>query len=125
MFDCGHAEDHRSIVQSVLRVADIAILNAAPTPCGHRPHRASPDAGDHLLFNRTGANAKATKEQRGYLEDDGWQVFTTTIPHWQVYAQSMLQPVTAKGSAYDELITEMIDRGLSSRRRAPRNEQGR
>ncbi|WP_152627174.1 hypothetical protein [Streptacidiphilus melanogenes] len=29
--DCGHAEDHRTIVQSVLRVADLAILNTAPT----------------------------------------------------------------------------------------------
>src|SRR5579859_1502145 len=29
--DCGHAEDHRTIVQSVLRIADLAILNTAPT----------------------------------------------------------------------------------------------
>ncbi|MEK8169625.1 hypothetical protein NKH77_06890 [Streptomyces sp. M19] len=39
-------------------------------------------------------------------------MFTTTIPHRQVYAQSALKPVSARGSAYDEPITEMTDRGL-------------
>ncbi|MEY9871125.1 hypothetical protein ABH931_000590 [Streptacidiphilus sp. MAP12-33] len=39
-------------------------------------------------------------------------MFTTTIPNAQLYAQSMLLPVTAHGSAYDELTTEMFTRGL-------------
>lgn len=126
--DCGHAEDHRTIVQSVLRVADLAILNTAPTAADIdrierlpmrklindiavlRPDSTPPPTW--VLLNRTVANAKATSQYRDYLQEDGWKVFTTTIPHRQIYAQSMLEPVTATGSAYDELVTEMIDRGL-------------
>jgi hypothetical protein len=126
--DCGHAEDHRTIVQSVLRVADLAILNTAPTAADIdrierlpirdlindiavlRPNSTPPPTW--VLLNRTVANAKATSQYRDYLQEDGWNVFTTTIPHRQIYAQSMLEPVTASGSAYDELVTEMIDRGL-------------
>ncbi|TJZ98261.1 P-loop NTPase family protein [Actinacidiphila oryziradicis] len=127
--DCGHAEDHRTIVQSVLRVADLAILNTAPTTADidrieRLPVRDLIDGiavlrrdgappPTWVLLNRTVASAKATKQYREYLEDDlGWNVFTTTIPHRQMYAQSMLEPVTAKGSAYDALVTEMIERGL-------------
>ncbi|MFC9246583.1 plasmid partition protein [Streptomyces sp. NPDC057136] len=126
--DCGHAEDHRKIVQSVLRVADLAILNAAPTTADidrieRLPMRDLIDDVDVLrpdgsppptwvLLNRTSAGAKATNQYREYLEEDGWNVFTVTIPNRQVYAQSMLRPVTASGSAYDELTTEMIKRGL-------------
>ncbi|MEY9969511.1 hypothetical protein ABIA33_007600 [Streptacidiphilus sp. MAP12-16] len=127
--DCGHAEDHRSIVQSVLRVTDVAILNTAPTTADidridRLPMRAlieevavlRPDGNPPptwVLLNRTTAGAKATNDYRAYLTDGGWNVFTTTIPGLQRYAQSMLRPVTAaKGSAYDELVTEMTDRGL-------------
>ncbi|MCZ4100804.1 hypothetical protein [Streptomyces sp. H39-C1] len=56
--------------------------------------------------------AKATGQYRDYLREDGWNVFTTTIPNRQIYAQFMLEPVTARESAYDELVTEMINRGL-------------
>ncbi|MEY9871126.1 hypothetical protein ABH931_000591 [Streptacidiphilus sp. MAP12-33] len=74
--DCGHAEDHRGIVQSVLRVADLAILNAAPTSADidrieRLPMRALIDdiatlrADDAppptwVLLNRTANGAKAT-----------------------------------------------------------------
>ncbi|MGV4924112.1 plasmid partition protein [Streptomyces sp. BHT-5-2] len=126
--DCGHAEDHGSIVKSVLRVADLAILNTAPTAAGIdrierlpmreliddvavlRPEGTPPPTW--VLLNRTVARAKATRQWRKYLEEDGWNVFTTTIPHRTMYARSVLKPVTARGSAYDELVTEMIDRGL-------------
>ncbi|BDH10538.1 plasmid partition protein [Streptomyces hygroscopicus] len=126
--DCGHAEDHRSIVQSVLRVADLAILNTAPTAADIdrierlpmreliddvavlRPDGTPPPTW--VLFNRTVAGAAATKQYREYLEEDGWNVFSTTIPHRQKYARSVLEPVTARGSAYDELVTETVDRGL-------------
>ncbi|MCZ4100693.1 plasmid partition protein [Streptomyces sp. H39-C1] len=126
--DCGHAEDHRNIVQSVLRVTDLAILSTAPTTADidrieRLPMRELIDDVDVLrpdgnppptwvLLNRTTASAKATGQYRNYLREDGWNVFTTTIPNRQIYAQSMLEPVTARGSAYDELVTEMIDRGL-------------
>ncbi|MEY9968548.1 cellulose biosynthesis protein BcsQ [Streptacidiphilus sp. MAP12-16] len=126
--DCGHAEDHRSIVQSVLRVTDVAILNTAPTTADIdridrlpmrdlieeiavlRPDGTPPPTW--VLLNRTVAGAKATNDYRDYLTDNRWNVFTTTIPGRQRYAQSMLHPVAAKGSAYDELVTEMTDRGL-------------
>jgi hypothetical protein len=126
--DCGHAEDHRTIVQSVLRIADLAILNTAPTiadidrierlPMDQliddvavlRPDGKPPQAW--VLLNRTVAGAKATNDHRDYLRDRGWNVFTTTIPNAQLYAQSMLRPVTARGSAYDELVTEMTQLGL-------------
>ena len=126
--DCGHAEDHRGIVQSVLRVADLAILNTAPTTADidrieRLPMRAliediatlRPDdtpPPTWVLLNRTANGAKATKQYKDYLRERGWNVFTTTIPSTQVYAQSMLLPVTAHGSAYDELTTEMLTRGL-------------
>jgi len=126
--DCGHAEDHRNIVQSVLRVADLAILNTAPTTADidrieRLPMRAliddiatlRPDdtpTPTWVLLNRTANGAKATKQYKDYLRDNGWNVFTTAIPSTQVYAQSMLLPVTAHGSAYDELTTEMLTRGL-------------
>ncbi|QMU68354.1 plasmid partition protein [Streptacidiphilus sp. P02-A3a] len=126
--DCGHAEDHRAIVQSVLRVADLAILNAAPTTADidrieRLPMRALIDGIATLrpddtppptwvLLNRTGNGVKATKQYKDYLRDNGWNVFTTTIPQTQLYAQSVLLPVTARGSAYDELTTEMLSRGL-------------
>ncbi|WP_042379772.1 hypothetical protein [Streptacidiphilus melanogenes] len=126
--DCGHAEDHRTIVQSVLRIADLAILNTAPTiadidrierlPMDQliddvavlRPDGKPP--ATWVLLNRTVAGAKATNDHRTYLRDRGWNVFTTTIPNAQLYAQSMLRPVTARGSAYDELVTEMTTLGL-------------
>ena len=126
--DCGHAEDHRGIVQSVLRVADLAILNTAPTTADIdrierlpmrdlindiatlRPDDTPPPTW--VLLNRTANGAKATKQYKDYLRDQGWNVFTTTIPSTQLYAQSMLLPVTAHGSAYDELTTEMLTRGL-------------
>jgi hypothetical protein len=126
--DCGHAEDHRAIVSSVLRVADLAILNTAPTRADIdriermpmrefieevavlRPDGEPPETW--VLLNRTTASSRSTKDYRDYLTDDGWNVFTTTIPNLQMYAQSMLSPVTAKGSAYDALVTEMIDRGM-------------
>jgi cellulose biosynthesis protein BcsQ len=126
--DCGHAEDHRGIVQSALRVADLAILNTAPTTAdidrierlpmrdliddvaALRPDDAPPPTW--VLLNRTANGAKATKQYKDYLRERGWNVFTTTIPSTQVYAQSMLLPVTARGSAYDELTTEMLTRGL-------------
>ncbi|MEZ0070095.1 hypothetical protein ABIA32_006147 [Streptacidiphilus sp. MAP12-20] len=128
--DCGHAEDHRTIVQSVLRIADLAILNTAPTiadidrierlPMDQliddvavlRPDGKPP--ATWVLLNRTVAGAKATNDHRNYLRDRGWNVFTTTIPNAQLYAQSMLRPVTARGSAYDELVTEMTTLGLLS-----------
>ena len=126
--DCGHAEDHRAIVQSVLRVADLAILNAAPPPADIdrierlpmrtliedtatlRPDDAPPPTW--VLLNRTGNGVKATKQYKDYLREHGWNVFTTTIPNTQLYAQSVLLPVTARGSAYDELTTEMLTLGL-------------
>ncbi|WP_143120733.1 hypothetical protein [Actinacidiphila alni] len=126
--DCGHAEDHRAIVTSVLRVTDVAILNTAPTPsdidrierlplraliddvAALRPDGEPPQTW--VLLNRTTHSSVAVKQFRTYLRDAGWNVFSATIPHLQTYAQSMLQPVTARGSAYDELVTEMRDRGL-------------
>ncbi|WP_370087271.1 hypothetical protein [Streptacidiphilus sp. MAP12-16] len=110
-------------------MTDVAILNTAPTTADIdridrlpmrdlieevavlRPDGTPPPTW--VLLNRTVTGAKATNDYRDYLSDSGWNVFTTTIPNRQLYAQSMLHPVTAaKGSAYDELVTEMTDRGL-------------
>jgi hypothetical protein len=128
--DCGHAEDHRAIVTSVLRVADLAILNTAPTRADidciermpmHefvedvavlRPDGEPPQTW--VLLNRTTTRPGegAGKSYRDYLTDSGWNVFDTTVPNLQLYAQSMLSTVTAKGSAYADLVDEMIDRGM-------------
>lgn len=136
--DCGHAEDHRAIVLSVLRVADLAILNTAPTradidriermpPHGMREFVSEVDVlrpdGEPpetwVLLNRTTSQPKVgnTKNYRDYLLDSGWNVFTTAIPNLQMYAQSMLSAVTAQGSAYQDLVSEMVERGLLPERK--------
>ncbi|MFI9272624.1 plasmid partition protein [Kitasatospora sp. NPDC052896] len=95
--DCGHAEDHRRIVQSVLRVADLAILNSAPTIADidrieRLPMRALIDEVDVLrpdgtppttwiLLNRAQTGTKAINDHRNYPRDKGWNVFTTVIPN--------------------------------------------
>lgn len=135
--DCGHAEDHRAIVLSVLRVADLAILNTAPTRADiDRIERMPPDGMQEfieevavlrpdgeppetwVLLNRTTSqpDAGSAKNYRKYLVDSGWNVFTTTVPNLQMYAQSMLSPVTAKGSAYEALVTEMVERSMLPKR---------
>jgi hypothetical protein len=136
--DCGHAEDHRAIVLSVLRVADLAILNTAPTradidriermpPYGMREFISEVDVlrpdgkppETWVLLNRTTSQPKLgnTKNYRNYLVENGWNVFTTAIPNLQLYAQSMLSAVTAKGSAYEALVIEMVERGLLPERK--------
>ena len=111
-------------------MADLAILNTAPTRADidriermpmHafiddvgvlRPDGEPPETW--VLLNRTTARPKegASRSYRDYLNDTGWRVFDTTIPNLQLYAQSMLSTVIAAGSAYADLVDEMIDRDM-------------
>lgn len=127
--DCGHAEEHGAIVRSVLRVADIAILNSAPTQADvdrieRLPMRQLIDeitvlradgepVPTWVLLNRCNSHSpQTTNAFKDYFRDAGWNVFDTVIPFQLQYSGSVLEPVTAKGSAYDALITEMITKGM-------------
>ncbi|MGP3691087.1 ParA family protein [Streptomyces sp. IBSNAI002] len=131
--DCGHAENHPHITDSVLRVADLVILHMSPTQADwlrvSKPPEATPfqdiirRAGlfrssgkppeTWVLLNRTVTNASSTAHYRGELEATGWNVFTTVIPRAEMFALSMNFPVIgAKKSAFGALVTEMTERGL-------------
>ncbi|MEW2635405.1 plasmid partition protein [Streptomyces sp. NPDC048389] len=130
MIDCGHAEDHMDVTSSVLRCADIAIVNSSPSTGDlHRirdlpmrkviddvvPLRVdSKPPETWVLLNRvpTQPNANAVPDARKWFAKRKWNVFTTTVPFVQQYSQAMPFPVKAAGTHLDQLVTEMKDRGL-------------
>lgn len=131
--DCGHLENHSKIGWSVLRVADLAIVACAATnsdvermeelPMDHfidqiipkRADKKRPETWVLLCRVQPGSTVQPKGIRKG-LEDDGWNVFTTMIPAIQRYASTAEgAPIHASGSAFDELVTEMEQRGLISK----------
>lgn len=54
-----------------------------------------------------------TSQVRGYLQGEGYNVFTTVVPAVVKYMRTHEgAEVQAKGSVFDELATEMEERGL-------------
>lgn len=133
--DCGHLENHASIGYSVVRVADLVIVVCAATngdvermedlpmdgfldlawaklkdPDAPKPKRWV------LLVRVQPGTITAPKDIRKGLEAEGWNVFTTMIPGVQRYASTGEgQPIEAAGSHFDELVTELEQRGLISK----------
>ncbi|MCQ4045810.1 plasmid partition protein [Streptantibioticus rubrisoli] len=133
MVDCGHAENHPHITDSVLRVADLVILHMSPTGADWERIVEPPDATPFMdilkrsaplratkrmpttwvLLNRTVANASSTGYYREEMAKEGYDVFTTVIPRSELFGQSLGFPILdARKTAFGALVTEMKMRGL-------------
>ncbi|WP_344287995.1 plasmid partition protein [Streptomyces synnematoformans] len=128
--DCGHLENHAGIGWSVLRVADLAIVACSATnsdvermdelPMDFFINQVVPKRADKakpktwvLLCRVQPSSVVAPKGIRKTLVEDDWNVFTTEIPAIQKYASTAEGvPIHAAGSHFDELVTEMEQRGL-------------
>jgi len=136
VIDCGHTENHPDITNAVLRIADLVIVHMAPTsgdfervvdPAdatplldiingsqGTRPDERPPKTW--VLLNRCAHNASSVKHYREQMEEEGYNVFTTTIPRTEKLAQVIGFPVSQTAVRYfAPLVTEMEERGLLPR----------
>jgi hypothetical protein len=128
--DCGHLENHAGIGQSVLRIADLAIVACAATNSdlermeelpldffiqqagAKRPDKTAPETWVLLCRVQPGST-KIPTGLRNSLKAANWNVFTTEIPSIQLYAGTAEgMPISARGTHFDELVTEMEQRGL-------------
>lgn len=129
IIDVGHLEDHQAVGASVLRVADLAVINLPPSmndvermeelPMrqfieGVAPVRMdSKPPATWVLLCKAPTGINETKQVRGYLEGEGYNVFTTVVPAVVKYMRTHEgSEIQAKGSVFDELVTEMEERGL-------------
>lgn len=127
--DVGHLEDHRKVGASVLRLADLAIINLPPSMNDVERMEELPTKEfiDDMASLRMDSKPPATwvllckaptgvneiPQVREYLEDEGYNVFTTVVPAVVKYMRTHEgSDILAKGSAFDELVTEMEERGL-------------
>nr|AAS45805.1 ParSLV [Streptomyces lavendulae] len=133
--DCGHLENHAGIGYSVLRVADLTIVVCAATngdvermeelpmdgflelAWRKRADKDAPPPPVWVLLVRVQPGTRTAPEGiRKGLVEEGWNVFTTMIPSVQKYANTGEGlPIHAAGSHFDELVTEMEQRGLISK----------
>ncbi|MET7843662.1 plasmid partition protein [Streptomyces sp. NPDC005356] len=134
--DVGHTENHPHIADSVLKIADLAIVHMEPsmadwqrvtaprtsTPIADmvarsayvRPDRKAPPVW--ILLNRVRTGVKSAQEIRGMLRDDGWNVFSVMIPVRDDLKQATAFAVErASHGAFGELVTEMETKGLIKR----------
>ncbi|MFI5987392.1 plasmid partition protein [Streptomyces sp. NPDC051555] len=138
--DAGHAENHPDIVDSVLEVADLAIVTLSPTEPDYdrltKPERGTPlsklirrsaslratgqPPTTVVLLNRCQAGASSPKKYRGYLTNGGksgtdpvWDVLTTQIPRWESLASAVKNPCDKRErrTPYDALVTELTRLG--------------
>ena len=127
--DVGHLEDHKGIGWSVLRLADLAVINIPPTmndvermeelPTQEYIQQVAPLRVDSkppatwVLLCKAPSNVSEIKQVRDYLTDGGYNVFTTVVPAVVKYMRTHEgAEVQAKGSVFDDLMTEMEERGL-------------
>ncbi|AEM89010.1 ParA family protein [Streptomyces violaceusniger] len=131
--DCGHTENHPDIADAVLRVADLVIVHMGPTNADYERIVDPPDAtplyeiiersagsrpdGKHpktwVLLNRCATNARSINHYRKEMTEEGYKVFTTTIPRSEVLAQAVGFPVSAAAiRPFAPLVTEMEEKGL-------------
>lgn len=127
--DVGHLEDHKAVGWSVLRVASLAIINLPPTmndiermeelPMKEflaevaplRPDGCPPETW--VLLCKAPAGVKETQQIRKYLTDTGYQVFDTVVPAVVRYARTYGgSEVDVAGSAFQDLVSEMKQKGL-------------
>ncbi|MGW2585404.1 ParA family protein [Streptomyces virginiae] len=138
--DAGHAENHPDIVDSVLEVADLAIVTLSPTQPDYerltRPERGTPlakvirrsgalrDSGKPpvtvVLMNRCQAGAASPKKYAALLTNGGkdgteprWTVLSTRIPRREAIASAVGFPCDKpeRKAPYDELVTELTRLG--------------
>ncbi|GGZ30145.1 plasmid partition protein [Streptomyces nitrosporeus] len=138
--DAGHAENHPDVVDSVLEVADLAIVTLSPTQPDYerltRPERGTPlakvikrsaalrDSGQPpttvVLLNRCQAEAASPKKYADLLTGGGkdgtepaWTVLSTRIPRREAIASAVGFPCDKpeRKAPYDALITELTQRG--------------
>jgi cellulose biosynthesis protein BcsQ len=126
--DVGHIEEHLHIARSVLRISDLALINLVPTaPDLERLEnlplsgflddvnglRLNGDLPVRILLTRCQPRTLATHDAREYMTEAGHRVLSTTVPAVQRYAQTGAgMPLDPRGSAHDELVTELEKEGL-------------
>ncbi|MFE0382185.1 ParA family protein [Streptomyces inhibens] len=138
--DAGHAENHPDIVDSVLEVADLAIVTLSPTQPDYerltRPERGTPLAKvirrsaalrgsgqpptTVVLLNRCQAGAASPKKYANLLANGGkdggdptWTVLSTRIPRREAIASAVGFPCDKpeRRAPYDALVTELVQLG--------------
>lgn len=129
--DVGHIEEHKAVAESVLAIADLCLVNLVPTapdverlenlPLGGfldginntRNIIGRGDIPTRILLTRCQPGTLATKETRDHMTDSGYTVLSTVVPAVQRYAQTGAGfPLDPRGSAHDELVTELAKAGL-------------
>ncbi|BBG20775.1 putative partitioning protein (plasmid) [Actinacidiphila reveromycinica] len=140
LVDAGHAENHPDIVDSVLEVADLAIVTLSPTTADYdrltRPERGTPLAklvrrsaalrpsgqppATVVLLNRCQAGAASPKKYADLLANGGkngtdpaWTVLSTRIPRREAIASAVGFPCDKpeRKAPYDALVTELVHLG--------------
>ncbi|MFD6187174.1 plasmid partition protein [Streptomyces goshikiensis] len=133
--DAGHAENHPDIVDSVLEVADLAIVTLSPTQPDYdrltKPERGTPlakvirqsaalrESGQPpttvVLLNRCQAGAASPKKYAALLTgaDPAWTVLSTRIPRREAIASAVGFPCDKpeRKAPYDALVTELTRLG--------------
>lgn len=125
IIDAPQMEDHAGIARSAMRFADEIVIPVAPNgieldrmgpvrkelddiePARRTPARVS------VLLNRVVTSALSGPETREDLTAAGWDVLATSIPFWQVFAQSFGGPVKASPSPYQLVAEELIKRAAA------------
>lgn len=133
LVDVGHTENHPHIADSVLKIADLAILHMEPSMADWqrvtkprtstaisdivarsafaRPGRQAPPLW--VLFNRVRPGVNSAKEIRDMMREAGWNVFTVMIPVRDDIKQATAFRVErASRGPFGELVTEMETKGL-------------
>ncbi|MGW5043049.1 ParA family protein [Streptomyces parvulus] len=134
--DVGHTENHPHIADSVLKIADLAIVHMEPSMADWqrvtkprtstavseivarsafaRPDRKAPPLW--VLLNRVRTGVLSAKTIRDLLRDAGWDVFTVMIPNLDDLKQATAFSVErASRGPFGELVTEMETKGLIKR----------
>lgn len=120
--DVPQIEDHAGIARSAMRWARELVLPVAPA--GVELDRMAPIRGElddleavrpdgaraSVLLNRVISGAASGPMARRVLTAQGHDVLSTTVPRREVFAQSFGAPVEARGTAYDQLATELLAR---------------
>ncbi|WP_327359887.1 plasmid partition protein [Streptomyces sp. NBC_01304] len=136
LVDVGHTENHPHLADSVLKIADLAIVHMEPsmadwqrvtmprtsTPVADmvarsayvRPDRKAPPVW--VLLNRVRTGVRSAKDIRDMLRDAEWNVFTVMIPVLDDLKQATAFSVERAASGpFGELVTEMETKGLIKR----------
>ena len=127
VIDTPPLEERAGVVASALRVSTDVIITLAPTtmeldrlPPVSRAIEDSRGLADadpkvRVLLNRTVTNANSTEDIRAHLEADGYDVFTSTIPRRELYAQAFSVAVPKGDGPYgavaDEIVGQWAHRG--------------